>query len=172
MTINNLTQKELNKLNIYATCIVNDEDYAKDIVQDFLLKMLEKGKGDMEFNCGYSFKGLKLLFLEQIYIDNAEFRKLFPNEYQHFKEMENITTEEDLMVIKEEDIEFQTKLNSITNTYEELDTFDQQLYYVHYIQGMSQREISRQTEIKLGVIKYRFKLIKEKIQNNYEKNNK
>lgn len=169
MTINSLTQKQLNKLQLYAQCIVNDEDYAKDLVQDFLLKMLEKGKGDQEINSGYTFKGLRLLFLEEIYIENAAFRKRFTEEYKHFKKIEEDEEENEEIEIKE--IETQAKLNIITNVYDTLNQFDKQLYYVHYIKGISQRQISRETQIKLGVIQYRFKMIKEKIINNYNKEN-
>lgn len=170
MTINSITQKELNKLTLYAKCIVNDEDYAKDLVQDFLLKMLEKGKGDVEINSGYTFKGLRLLFLEEMYIENAQFRKRFAQEYQHFKKLEEETEIKDELEFKQEEKETQDKLNSITNIYDHLNQFDKQLYYVHYVKGISQRQISRETGIKLGVIQYRFKMIKEKIITNY--NNK
>lgn len=172
MTINTITTKELNKLNLYAKCIVNDEDYAKDLVQDFILKMLEKGKGDQEINSGYTFKGLRLLFLEECYIENAQFRKRFAEEYQHFKkiEEESETETKEPSEIKLEEIQTQTKLNTITNVYDQLNQFDKQLYYVHYVKGISQRQISRETGIKLGVIQYRFKMIKEKIITNY--NNK
>ena len=169
MTINTITTKELNKLQLYAKCIVNDEDYAKDLVQDFLLKMLEKGKGDLEVNSGYTFKGLRLLFLEEMYIENAQFRKRFAEEYHHFKKLEEEETEiKEESEIREEEIEIQDKLTSITNIYDSLNTFDKQLYFVHYVKGISQRQISRETGIKLGVIQYRFKMIKEKIINDYK----
>jgi len=171
MTINTITTKELNKLNLYAKCIVNDEDYAKDLVQDFILKMLEKGKGDLQINSGYTFKGLRLLFLEECYIENAQFRKRFAEEYQHFKKIEEEESEtKEETEIKKEEIEIQHKLTSVTNVYDQLNQFDKQLYYVHYVKGISQRQISRETGIKLGVIQYRFKMIKEKIIINY--NNK
>jgi DNA-directed RNA polymerase specialized sigma24 family protein len=70
--------------------------------------------------------------------------------------------------IREEEIEIQDKLTSITNIYDSLNTFDKQLYFVHYVKGISQRQISRETGIKLGVIQYRFKMIKEKIINDYK----
>jgi DNA-directed RNA polymerase specialized sigma24 family protein len=150
---------------------VSDEDYAKDLVQDFILKMLEKGKGDLEINSGYTFKGLRLLFLEEMYIENAQFRKRFAEEYQHFKKIEEEESEtKEETEIKKEEIEIQHKLTSVTNVYDQLNQFDKQLYYVHYVKGISQRQISRETGIKLGVIQYRFKMIKEKIIINY--NNK
>jgi DNA-directed RNA polymerase specialized sigma24 family protein len=150
---------------------VSDEDYEKDLVQSFLLKMREKGKGDLEINSGYTFKGLRLLFLEEMYIENAQFRKRFAEEYQHFKKIEEEESEtKEETEIKKEEIEIQHKLTSVTNVYDQLNQFDKQLYYVHYVKGISQRQISRETGIKLGVIQYRFKMIKEKIITNY--NNK
>jgi DNA-directed RNA polymerase specialized sigma24 family protein len=133
--------------------------------------MLEKGRGDQEINSGYTFKGLRLLFLEECYIENAAFRKRFAEEYHHFKKLEEEETEiKEETEIREEEIEIQTKLNTITNVYDQLNQFDKQLYYVHYVKGISQRQISRETGIKLGVIQYRFKMIKEKIITNF--NNK
>lgn len=165
MTIRTLTQKELNKLNIYAITIVQDEEYAKDVVQDFILKMLESGKGDLEINCSYTYQGLRLLFLEEIYVQNANFRKRFHQEYIHFKSLEE---QDDINEIESTNNNTQKKLDIITKTYDELNTFDRQLYYIHFTKGYSQREIARQTTIKLGVIKYRFKKIKELINKNYE----
>lgn len=167
MTVNQITQKELNKLNLYASVIVKDEDYAKDLVQNFLLKQLEKGQGDMEINSGYSFKGLKLLFLEDLYIANAEFRKRFAGEYEYFKKMEDETDEEELL---EKENQTQRKLKLLNKVYNTLNSFDKKLYTIHYIKGMSQRQIARETGIKLSVIQYRFKLIKTKILQ-YEKEN-
>jgi DNA-directed RNA polymerase specialized sigma subunit len=133
--------------------------------------MLEKGKGDLEINNGYTFKGLRLLFLEECYIENAAFRKRFAEEYKHFKKIEEEETEtKEDTEIKKEEVETQNKLNTITNVYDQLNQFDKQLYYVHYVKGISQRQISRETGIKLGVIQYRFKMIKEKIITNF--NNK
>lgn len=166
MTINQLTNKELNKLIAYANVIVNNKEYANDLVQDFLLKMLEKGKGDLEINSGYAFKGLRLLFLEEIYIQNADFRKRFANEYIHFKKIEESESIEiDEQEIEVNDLETQNKLDATSAVYDELNVFDKQLYVVHYLKGVSQRQIARETGIKLGVIQYRFKLIKEKIIN-------
>lgn len=162
MTINSMTQKDWNKLKAYAIAIVNDEDYANDLVQDFLIKMLENGKGDLNINSGYTFKGLRLLFLEEIYIKNADFRKRFSDEYKHFKQMEE-DAEEDETIILQKDKQTQLKIDAATQVYDQLNVFDKQLYVVHYIKGISQRQISRETGIKLGTVQYRFKLIKQKI---------
>lgn len=164
MTINTLTTKELNKLILYASVIVKNEDYAKDLVQEFILKQLEKGNGDMEINSGYTFKGLKLLFLEDLYIANADFRKRFSGEYEYFKSMEEDVNEEELI---EKENKIQLKLKSMTEVYNKLNSFDQKLYYIHYIKGISQRKIARETGINLSVIQYRFSLIKKKILKEY-----
>lgn len=169
MTINQITQKDWNKLRAYALAIVEDEDYASDLVQEFLLKQLERDKGELEMNSGYTFKGLRLLFLEHIYIENADFRKRFADEYKHFLQLEQEEEIDEEIRIKE-DKEKQSKLNTVADIYDQLNTFDQKLFYIHYHKGISQRQISRETGIKLGTIQYRFKLIKQKITNKLNNN--
>lgn len=169
MTINQITQRDWNKLKAYALAIVEDEDYACDLVQDFLIKQLEKDKGDLEMNSGYTFKGLRLLFLENIYIENADFRKRFADEYRHFKQLEEEEEVDEQQKVAE-DKDKQNKLNTITNVFDDLNSFDQKLFYIHYNKGISQRQISRETGIKLGTIQYRFKLIKQKITNKLNNN--
>ena len=168
MTINTITQKDLDKLILYASVIVKNEAYAKDLVQEFILKQLEKGNGNMEINSGYTFKGLKLLFLEDLYIANADFRKRFIKEYEYFKSLEEDISKEEIL---EREKETQSKLKLLNEVYDTLNSFDKKLYTIHYIKGISKRQISRETGIKLSVIQYRFSLIKKKILKNHKNKN-
>jgi len=155
-----MDNKRYKKLLLYAGTIVDDEDDAKDLLQEFLLVMLEK---DIEFNYVYALTTMKNMFLQKLQKDNRLFRKIFPEEYTHLNQNESITTEEDIEEIKEHDELLQTKIDSVGEVYNHLNVFDKQLYYLHYVKGLSQREIARQSQINFPTINYRFVGIKEKI---------
>ena len=161
-----ITQKEWNKLLVYAKIIVGgDEDEAQDLLQNFLLFMVENSSKYPDVNNGFCFKTMKNAFLLEIQKNNRQFRKNFYIEY--FNKEDELTTPEELEDIINLDKEKQVKLNTIAETYDELQTYDQQLYYLHYIKGMSQRQIAKETTIKLIQIHYRLKKIKEKIIDNF-----
>jgi RNA polymerase sigma factor (sigma-70 family) len=164
-----LTQKEWNKLYIYAKIINPDEDEAKDLVQNFLLFLLENEEKYPKdtVNNSWCFVTMKSIFLLEIQKKNRNFRKNFFEDYFHINKNNELTTIEELAEIKEEDVIKQEKLNTISDTYNQLNTFDKQLYFLHFVKGMSQRKISRETEIKISQIHYRLKKIKNKIKNNY-----
>lgn len=167
-----LTQKEWNKLYAYARIINGDEDEAKDLVQNFLLFLLEnehKYPKD-SINNSWCFKTMKNIFLLEIQKNNRQFRKNFFEDYFHFNQQNELTTLDELAEIKEEDLEKQEKLNTISETYDELKTYDKQLYFLHFVKGMSQRRIAKETDIQLIQIHYRVKKIKDKIKDNF--NNK
>jgi len=163
MEINNKTYK---KLLLYAGTIVDNEDDAKDLLQEFLLLTLEK---EMDFNYVYALTTMKNMFLQKLQKENRNFRKIFPEEYIHLNQNESVTTEEEMKELQDKDKEFQSKIDSIGQVYNQLNTFDKQLYYLHYVKGLSQRHISRETKIHYQTIYYRFILIKEKITQ-YHKN--
>jgi len=160
-----MDNKRYKKLLLYAGTIVDDEDDAKDLLQEFLLVMLEK---DIEFNYVYALTTMKNMFLQKLQKDNRLFRKIFPEEYTHLNQNETITTEEDLEEIKDNDDKLQEKIDTIGQVYDQLNVFDKQLYYLHYVKGLSQREIARQTEINFPTINYRFVGIKQKITDYYK----
>jgi RNA polymerase sigma factor (sigma-70 family) len=167
-----LNQKEWNKLFAYAKIINGDEDEAKDLVQNFLLFLLEnetKYPKD-SVNNSWCFKTMKSIFLLEIQRNNRQFRKNFFEDYFHINKNNELTTIDELSEMKEEDLEKQDKLNTISETYDQLPTYDKQLYYLHFVKGMSQRKIASETDIKLIQIHYRVKKIKDKIKDNF--NNK
>lgn len=167
-----LTQKEWNKLYAYAKIIHNDEDEAKDLVQNFLLFLLEnehKYPKD-SINNSWCFKTMKNIFLLEIQKNNRKFRKNFFEDYFHFNQQNELTTIDEINEMKDEDLEKQEKLNTISETYDQLKTYDKQLYFLHFVKGMSQRKIAKETDIQLIQIHYRVKKIKDKIKDNF--NNK
>lgn len=155
-----MDNKRYKKLLLYAGTIVDDKDDAKDLLQEFLLSMLEK---DIEFNYVYALTTMKNMFLQKLQKENRNFRKLFPEEYTHLNQNETITTDEDLEEIKENDSKLQDKIDSIGEVYNHLNVFDKQLYFLHYVKGLSQRQIARETQINFPTINYRFVGIKQKI---------
>lgn len=165
-----LTQKEWNKLYTYAKIINTDEDEAKDLVQNFLLFLLEnEAKYPKDsVNNSWMFKTMKSIFLLEIQRNNRNFRKNFFEDYFHLNENNQLTTIEEITEMKEEDLEKQDKLNTISETYDQLQTYDKQLYFLHFVKGMSQRKIAKETDIKLIQIHYRVKKIKEKIKENFK----
>lgn len=163
-----ITQKEWNKLLVYAKIIVGGcENEAKDLLQNFLVFMLEKEDKYPNVNAGFCFKTMKNIFLLEIQKNNRNFRQNFYIDYFYLNKNNELTTDEELDEIKEIDNDIQDKLNIITTTYDSLNIFDKQLYFLHFIKGMSQRAIAKETDIKLIQIHYRVKKIKDKIKNNY-----
>ena len=83
--------------------------------------------------------------------------------------LEDLTSPDDLEILIEKNIQDQEKIDIITSTILALPGYDMKLYQLHFIWGLSQREIAKKIGISHMTINMRVNKIKEKIKENYEK---
>jgi RNA polymerase sigma factor (sigma-70 family) len=162
-----VTQEQYNKYLKYCNIITSGNNIeAQDLLHDVLLQLYNKIE-------------LKKLTPEQIN-DNLVFiiiRNLFLNNKNKEKTREFINNKLDDEVIdyyygdvdldKNElfisDRIIQDKLEVIEKIINKLPSYEKKLFYLHYIQGISQRKISRETGIGTMPIWYKLQSIKNKI---------
>jgi len=171
MKINN---KNIKRWSVLSLVITEHSDYYADEclskVLEQLRKKLEKNP-EFKITDNYVFISLKNTYLNMLERENVQSRKKMSlNESTYFDEVNFIET--DLEKLQEVDDEMQSKLEAISGAYSEvLNTFEQQLFYIHFKKGISQRQISRDTNINVMVINNKISKIKTKIKEYYAKNN-
>jgi len=136
---------------------------ANDILQDTLLKITRLEIDDEKLTDNYIFVSIRNCFFE---FTNKQKRN--SNDYIDMDHVadELITEDVDLF---EKDKTIQEKLDVITDTLMGLDIHEKKLYQLHFIWGLSQREIARQAGLGRRVIQLRVNKIKDKIRENYYK---
>jgi DNA-directed RNA polymerase specialized sigma24 family protein len=169
----NLTQKQYRHWRIKALVITgNDEYYADEILHYVLNKINKKllSYPDFEVTDNYIFISLKntyfyMLGKEETLLKNK--KKYFEYQTNNFDGCD--INFEDIDELKINDKIKQDKLMAMNYVYDNiLNVFERKLFYIHLINGMSQREISKQSGLSLSIIHYRIKQIKQKIKNYYE----
>jgi RNA polymerase sigma factor (sigma-70 family) len=141
----------------FGKIICSDEDLAKDLLQEILIDIYNKG--DIKNLDNYIFMSLRN------------------------KHINHITKKDYKLTLRGEDIDFgdyieeydfaydyeKTKqISALEMAVKKLDIFDAKLYRIHFIEGKSQRCISRESGISFVMINQRIKKIKEKIKFEYE----
>jgi len=154
--------------------ICNDKEIAEDILQDLLINILEKNMSDKIIILdNYIFMSLKNRFTNFI---RSQKNKKKDEKYTDLELndgtelLEDFSTPEDLELLIEQNIEDQHKIDIITMTVLKLPSYDMKLYQLHFIWGLSQREIAKRIGISHMTINMRINKIKVKIKENYEKN--
>jgi RNA polymerase sigma factor (sigma-70 family) len=153
-----IDQKKYNRWLNYANVICGNKDKARDVLQEFCLKILEKETPEDKLNDNYVFISLRNTWLSMTKINNKFSFETPPETLQD----EDIDHEFIYSTIKEKHQVIEEVLNS-------LQPYERQLYVLHFIYGISQREIGRETGIGIGPIFKRIKKIKTKINENYKK---
>ena len=158
-----IKQRDYIRYKRFALVITQNQiEEAEDLLQDVLLKILEKEVAKEKLSDEYIFISLKNTWLNKK-------RKQTP-----FDEVETLfeqmdTTIEDISVLIEKEETINEKLKAIDEVYHQLPIFDKQLFYIHLLEGISQRRISKETEIGMTVINNKINNIKAKIRNTYGK---
>jgi DNA-directed RNA polymerase specialized sigma24 family protein len=158
-----ITQRDYIRFKRLSMVITKQKyEEAEDLLQDVLLKIIEKQIPQDKLTDEYIFIALKNTWLNKQ-------RKTNP-----FQEVEEIydtidTTQEDLRVLKREEEIIEGKLKAIDEVYYSLPIFDQQLFFIHFMEGISQRKIARETDIGMTIINTKVNNIKTKIKNIYGK---
>lgn len=149
MNIDDRTYKRW--LNL-SKVVCKDNETAQDVLQELLLNIIEKGTCEDKLNDNYIFISLRNQWLSYL-----------GREKRYTDEKLQDSEQDDMQLIYEADLEAQTKLISIEQTVMCLKDYEQKLYALHFIHGISQRKISRDTGISLKAINKRILKIKEKI---------
>jgi len=142
--------------------ITNNKD-ADELLQELILKIIENKIDGDKLNDNYIFISLKRSFINN--------RKKISNKQK--KEVENLEMEdiidiEDIEMIIENNLKDQDKLDIISKTILKLPSYDMKLYQLHFIWGLSQREIAKRIGVSHMTINMRVNKIKSMIQENYK----
>jgi len=144
-----ITEKDYKKWLNMSKIICSNKEVAEEILQELLLNMIEKNITTPDkVNDSYIFMSLKNRFLN--YIKKEKNRKIdyVDNENINLTELlEDTTQPEDIQELIKKNLEDQDKLNIITETILQLESYDKKLYQLHFIWGLSQREIAK----KIGI---------------------
>lgn len=161
----NLTNKDYDRYRKLALVIAeNDEYYADEILHTTIEKII-KAKKMPEITDDYIFRSLKNNYIQMMINENNRIRK--EGELSLYNDL-TVTSDSQLEELKIKDIEITEKLNLVSNMSEELNCFDQKLFYLHLVKGISQRQIARESGIGIITIHKRLKGIKDNIKNTYE----
>lgn len=140
----------------------NKTEEAEDLLQDVLLKIIEKQIPEEKLTDEYIFISLKHTWLNK---QRKENNKPFID-VEEVYEQEDTTPEDLSVLIKKEEV-IQDKLDAISSIYKSLPIFDKQLFFIHFMEGISQRRISRETDIGMTTINNKINNIKDRIKRNY-----
>jgi DNA-directed RNA polymerase specialized sigma24 family protein len=154
-----LDDKTYKKYLKFANIITQNGDLAQDVLNDSLLKIIEKGYEDCQITDNLVFIIIRNTHLSTLKIEN-KYTNLDNNNLPQLNNLLDDVTEDKSI----KDLEFQTKLDAISDVYSKLNIFDQQLLYLVAISKLTISQIAKQTQIERHVINYRFKKIKDKIK--------
>lgn len=152
-----ITNIQYKKWLSLSTVICNNKDTAYEVLHELLLSLLESETPDSKLNDNYIFISLRNRYLKHLHKE-SRYNGGIPSEEgdedvtDHVKDAENILS----------------KLKSVENVVLNLRQYEQELYKLHFIYGISQREISRETSISMRSINNSINKIKFKIQEHYE----
>jgi RNA polymerase sigma factor (sigma-70 family) len=142
--------------------ITNNKD-ADELLQDLILKIIENKIDNSKINDNYIFISLKRSFMNKKRKQSNKMK----NEVEEF-DVEDIIDILDIESIIDKNIEDQQKLDLIATTILSLPSYDMKLYQLHFIWGLSQRDIAKKIGVSHMTINMRVNKIKGMIQKNYK----
>lgn len=169
--IMNITQQEFEEYRKCARIIANNYEEAEELLQDTMLRICELKLPEEKQNKNYYFILMKNLYLNKK--SKEKVRSKITNHTLEFNDDIYNTQEHEtnIELIKQVDSALQDKLNTITAVYDTLPTYDKQLFSLHFIEGISQRKISRETGLGVMPIFYRVQKIRNKIKEAHNNSN-
>ena len=168
-----IDERTYNRWLKLAKVICSDNQMAEDLLHDLMVNLIEKWRCHEiaietdallglhterklpEITDNYIFISLRNRFLGHLHKS-----KKTREEY-----VETSEEAEDPQSHVETEMEIQSKLFSIESVVLSLRTYEQKLYTLHFIHGISQRQIAKETGIGLNAINKRILKIKQKIKN-------
>lgn len=162
-----MIDKNYNKWLKFSKIITNNKS-ADDLLQDFVLIILEKKIPNEKLTDNYVFVSLKNMFLTRIKKKKIEIEEL-DQEKENSVLIENYLSVELKEELISDDSIMQNKIDVITETVLSLNQFERKLYQLHFIYGLSQRKIAREIGVSHLTINQRINKIKQKIKDNYDR---
>jgi RNA polymerase sigma factor (sigma-70 family) len=168
MQINN---EKYAKYKKYALIHTSGNDIeADDLVQDTLVQILDK-LSQNKLKPEQITDNLVFIIIKNRFLNNKS-RDKVRNEINNKIDEELVDYyygDEDLNIpiLQQQDNIIQNKLNTISDIISKLPSYEQKLFYLHFIKGISQRKISKETGIGIMPIFYRINKIKNLIKNKY-----
>lgn len=160
-----ITDKDYHRWLNMSYIICGNKQIAEDILQELLLNMLEKNNSHINVMDNYIFISLKNRYLNYI----SKSKRI---EYKEIEDIEDHFTNDDINVLIDKDFDDERKIEVITKTILKLPSYDMKLYQLHFIWGLSQREIAKRIGISHMTINMRVNKIKEKIKQTWEEEKK
>lgn len=145
----------------FGKIITSNEDLTKDLLQEILIDIFNKGNNNIKDMDNYIFMSIRNRFINHITKKNYKLTEKYDNDDLHTHDIEEYNYEVDY--------EKSIQLIALENVINTLDVFDKKLYDIHFITGKSQRCISRESGISFTMINDRCKKIKNKIEVEYHK---
>ncbi|CAB4153735.1 RpoE DNA-directed RNA polymerase specialized sigma subunit, sigma24 homolog [uncultured Caudovirales phage] len=142
----------------FGKIICADEDLTKDLLQEILIDIYKK-KDEIKSIDNYIFMSLRNKHIN--HITKKDYKLTDRGDGVDYSDLNE---EYDLDI----DYEKTKQLSALEIAVEKLDIFDAKLYRIHFIEGKSQRCISRESGISFVMINQRIKKIKEKIKLEYQ----
>lgn len=159
-----LSEKDYKRYLNMARIITNNND-ADDLLQELLLKIIENNINQDKLNDNYIFISLKRSFINR----SRKISNRRKNEVDDL-EIEDVLDSNDIELLIQKNIDDQIKLDIISNTILSLPSYDMKLYQLHFIWGLSQRDIAKKIGVSHMTINMRVNKIKNMIQTNYINN--
>ena len=174
-----ITDRDYKRWVNMSRIVCGDKQIAEDLLQELLLNILEKDmSSQIKVVDSYIFISLKNRYMNYL---RANKKKIQDDNYFNYdmnceeteldkiERLEDLSSPDDLELLIEKNIQDQEKIDVITTTILALPSYEMKLYQLHFIWGLSQREIAKKIGISHMTINMRVNKIKDKIKENYEK---
>jgi RNA polymerase sigma factor (sigma-70 family) len=164
--MNHIIDKNYKKWHNYAKIITNNNN-PSDLLHDTIIYFIDKDMPNNKLSDNFVFISLRNRHLNNIKKSKIE---IVDNNNSDFNEdliTQFIGDTLDYELVKNNDDMIQSKLDCITTTVLSLNQFERKLYQLHFIYGLSQRNIAREIGVNHLTINQRINRIKQKIRDNY-----
>ena len=159
-----ITTNDIKRWTKLSRVITSGDDYvSQEILSTFLETISKKINTDptFTFTDNYVFISLKNI---NINYHNKNKKNIHWEDYNQVEIINEDYNYSDDHKLTNDNYD---KLNIIKDVVDTLGYFDNKLYDLHYVKGIPQRQIARDTDIQLSVIHYRLSKIKTKIKETY-----
>ena len=157
-----ITDKDYKRYKRMAIVITNgDVEVAEDLLQDVLLKFIEKQVEDDKINDNYIFISLKNKFIDgtKKIKNNIQFE-----DYEKLQIQDDVNQEEEFYLRNEKENSDWNKVQNIKDKIGKLNYFEKMLFELIVIKDIKQIRIAEKTGLSKSLISAKFQQIKNKLK--------